>query len=195
MVATHPATLVLVYDWQGGEFAKRLGGVLCPSRDSLVVAIELNRRIVCYDADAGEHDPTGEGFEWFCQMAFEVGGITPGRKLVVVDECQDLIDPWNMPEALGDLLSRGRRRQIDTCIVGRSANSLQTEARDQVSELYVFRCIDENSLKYPKSVGLDPERVKALKDTEFIHKDMRTGDQNELELFGKESNGSVVQST
>jgi hypothetical protein len=122
-------------------------------------------------------------------MVFEVGGVTPGRKLLVVDECQDLIDPWTLPDQLGDVLSRGGRREIDTALVGRSANALQTEARDQVTELYCFRCLDSNSLKYPTGAGLDPERIKSLKDTEFIFKDMRTGETKELALWNKKRNG------
>jgi hypothetical protein len=187
LIYTHPAPLVLVYDWQGGEFAKRLGAVLATDREMLAKKIDEGHRIVCYDAEAGEHDPQGGGFEWWCEMVFELAGQTPGRKLVVIDECQDLIDPYNLPTQLGDILSRGGRRMIDTCIAGRSANALQTEARDQVTELYVFRCLDANSLKYPTSLGLDAETIQGLPDTHFIFKNMRTGQQNELALWAKKS--------
>lgn len=187
LIYTHPAEIVLVYDWQGGEYAKRLGAKLCFSREALAEAISQGHRIICYDAEAGEDDPQGAGFEWFCGMAFELAGHTAGRMLFVVDECQDLIDPWNMPESLGNVLSRGGRREMDTAIVGRSANALQTEARDQVSELYCFRVLDANSLKFPVAMGLDPERVKSLPDTEFVFKDMRTGQMKELALWAKKT--------
>lgn len=194
LIHTHPAPLVLVYDWQGGEFGRRLGGRLCASREELAEAIDGGTRLVCYDAEVGEQDPQGAGFEWFCEMAFEVSGVTPGRKLVVADDCHDLLDPWNMPPALGKLLGRGRRRLVDTCLIGEAANCLQTKARNQVSELYVFRCTDENSLKYPASVGLDIEKVKNLQDTHFIYRDMRTGDQKELDLWGQKSKPEIVSS-
>jgi hypothetical protein len=119
-------------------------------------------------------------------MVFEVGGCIPGRKLFVVDECQDLIDPYNMPEPFGDILSRGGRRMIDTCLIGRSANALQTESRDQVSELYCFRLVDGNSLKYPASLKLDADQVQALPDTHFVFKDLRTGEQKKLALYDQE---------
>lgn len=184
-IHTHPAELILIYDWQGGEFAKRLGNRLCLSREDVEKALQDGSRIICYDAEAGEADPRGEGFAWFCTMVFEVGGTTPGRKLFVVDEVHELVDPYNIPEPLGDILSRGGRRMIDTVMIGRSANALQTEARDQVSELYVFRLIDANSIKYPKDIGLDADEIRGLKDTHFIYKDMRTGEVLKLDLWGQ----------
>ena len=180
---SHPADCVFVYDWQGGEFATRLGARKLASRDEVLSAIDEGERIVAYDAESGEEDASGEGFEWFCDTAFETSGVMPGRKLFIVDECQDLIDPYNVPDGLQRILSRGRRRLMDTCLAGRSANALHTVGRDQVSELYCFRCIDENSLKYPKSIGLDPEEVKSLPDTHFFYRDLRTGDKKRLALW------------
>lgn len=183
MIYTHPAPLVLIYDWQGGEFAKRLGEKISSDREELAAHIDEGRRVICYDAETGETDPTGEGFEWFCGMAFELSGKTAGRKLIVVDETQDLIDPWEMPTSLGNILSRGRRRMMDTCLVGRAANALNTVARDQVSELYCFRLTDDNSMKYPASLGLDTDEIRNLKDTHFIYRNNRTGETKKLALW------------
>jgi hypothetical protein len=182
---THPAPLVLVYDWQGGEFAHKLGAKSAVDRQGLEELITRGERVVCYEAELGESSPSEEGFEWFCGMAFELSGVTPGRKLIVIDECQELIDPWNIPPGLGKILSRGRRREMDTCLIGRSANALQTTARDQVNELYCFRMVDGNSLKYPTSLGIDEEKLKTLKDTHFIYRDGRTGKQMDLDLWGR----------
>lgn len=189
IIHTHPAELVLIYDWQGGEFALRLGAVLCPSREDFARAIEAGNRIVCYDAEAAEGTRGAKttGFDWFCSVVFELCRHTAGRKLVVIDEVQDLIDPWNIPEPLDDILGRGGRAMVDTCIAGQAANALQSAARNQVTELYIFRCIDGNALKYPVSVGLDAVEVQALPDTVCIHKDMRTGEKMRLELWGRKS--------
>jgi hypothetical protein len=194
LVASHPAPLILVYDWQGGEFARKLSAPLALNREMLAARIDEGVPVICYDAENGEHDPKGEGFEWFCAMVFELSGQTAGRKLLVVDECQELIDPWNIPEGLGTILSRGRRRMIDTCLIGRSANALHTVGRDQVSELYLFRQTDGNSLKYPASLGVDPESIRSLKDTEFIFRDNRTGETKRLALWGRGSKPPEVSS-
>lgn len=183
LIDSHPAQLVLVYDWQGGEICKRVSGLLVTSRAAFVEAVEAGHRIVCYDAETGEEDEKGAGFDWFCETCFTIAGEVSGRVLIVVDECQELIDPQNLPEPLGDILSRGRRREMDTCIAARSANALETEARDQVTELYVFRLVDERSLKYPKSVGLDADAILNLPDTSLVYRDMRTGEQKRLELW------------
>jgi hypothetical protein len=185
LIYTHPAPLVLVYDWQGSEFAHRLGATAAVDREELASRIERGDRLVCYAAEEGEAEPGGEGFDWFCTMAFELAGKTAGRKLFVVDECQELIDPWNIPDGLGNLLSRGRRRMVDTCLIGRSANALHTVGRDQVSELYQFRSTDENSLKYPASLGLDTDEIKALKNTHFIYRDNLAGESKKLALWEK----------
>jgi hypothetical protein len=186
-IHTHPAELVLIYEWQGTEFRSLVGGTVARSRNELKDAIDHGDRIICYDAEQGEEDPRGEGFDWFCGMVFEVAGKLEGRLLFVVDESQDLIDPYNLPENFGDVLSRGRRREIDTVVAGRSANALQTESRDQVSEFYCFRLLDENSLKYPKAAGLDVDQVKDLRDGEFFYRNMTTGEQHKLDLFKKKS--------
>jgi hypothetical protein len=184
--------LVLIYDWQGGEFAKRLRVRGCESRESVGDAISRGDRIVCYDAERGEskEDLKSAGFDWWCEMCFEVSGKTPGRKLIVADELQDLVDPYNIPDPLSDILCRGGRREADTCLMGTSANVLHGTGRNQVTELYCFRCVDENALKYPKALGLDPETIKGLPDCRFLFWDARTGEKKELELWGGKRNPS-----
>lgn len=177
------------FDWQGGEIASRLGGARAYTHEEFARRIDAGARLVCYivrdDLEAAQID---EEFDWFCDFTFELAGQLPGRKLIVVDESQDLIDPWNIPPGFERILCRGGRRMIDTVVCGSSANALEGTARNQVSELYCFRCVDDNAVKYPKSVGIDPEKVKALPDTHFIFKDMRTGRQNNLDLWGLKSN-------
>jgi hypothetical protein len=185
LIYSHPAPLVLIYDWQGGEFAHRLGVKAVESRAELATRIEGGERLVCYNAEQGEGDPQGDGFEWFCEMAFEVAGATPGRKLFVVDECQELIDPWKIPDGLGKLLSRGRRRMVDTCLVGSAANALHSVGRNQVTEAYFFRTTDENSLKYPASLGINTDEIRDLKNTELVYRNNVTGEKQRLALWEK----------
>lgn len=188
LIYSHPAPLVLVYDWQGGEFAERLGAKLAHSRHELAAAIKSGDRICCY-AGAGDQatpEEVATDFDWFCSMAFELAGETPGRKLIVIDECQDLIDPWNLPPALGSLLSKGRRRLVDTCMIGSAANALQSTARNQVTELYCFRSVDENALKYPGSLGIDTDTIRDLPNTHLVYRDNVSGDQKRLALWGGE---------
>ena len=186
LIYTHPAETVLIYDWQGGEFARRLGATLATSREQLATDIQEGKRIICYDAETGEADVKGEGFDWFCGMAFELAGNLPGRKLFVCDEMQDLIDPYNITENLDNLLTRSGRRMMDTCFIGSAANALHNRARNQVSELYHFRVIDESALAYSKSLGMEPESIRNLPDCQFIYRDNRTGETKKLDLWGRE---------
>lgn len=184
LILTHPAPLVLIYDWQGAEIGKRVGASIAYTRPALAEILDRGDRLVSYYPGLDKR-PKAEriaDFDWFCGMAFDLAGQTPGRLLLVVDEGHELIDPWNIPENLGAVLSQGRRREMDSCIVARSANSLQTEARDQMTELYCFRLVDKNSLQYPRELGLDPDKVKALADLHLIYLNGKTGEQKELVL-------------
>lgn len=191
LIHTHPAPLILVYDWQGGEQARRLGAKLATSREGMGKLIDSGERICCYDAEAGEgkQGVQGDGFEWFCEMSFEIGGDIPGRKLVCADELQDLgVDAYNIPDSLNALLTRGRRREIDTAFAASAANGIHGDGRNQVSEFYCFRCVDENALKYPKSLKMDVDRIMKLEDCQFIFRDNRTGEIAELDLWRKKAN-------
>jgi hypothetical protein len=187
LIYTHPAQLILIYDSEGGEFSKRLGAKLATSRDDFLAMVESGERLCCYDAEAGEDDPKKAGLAWFCEVVFEVGGRVPGRKLAIIDELQNKIDPWNMPEYLDELLTRGGRREIDTCLIGSAPNALQCKARNQVSELYCFRLIDETAIQFPKQLKIDPASIRTLPDCRFIFLDMRTGQKEELDLWEKSS--------
>ena len=191
LIYSHPAPLKLVYDWDGGEYAHRLGVKPAISRDEIAEKIEAGEELVCYRAELGEEDPTGAGFEWFCDMAFEVSGSTPGRKLFVVDEVHDLIDPWTMPEHLGRILRAGRRRMMDTCLVGEAANAINSVGRNQVSELYLFRNTDDKALEFPKSLKMDVEEIRNLPKTHFIYRDRETGEAKKLALWQNASKEPV----
>jgi NADH/NAD ratio-sensing transcriptional regulator Rex len=182
----YPGEVVVVYDWQGGEIAHRVGGHLVDSRDALAEKLDDGEvKVICYNAEVAEKDPKGEGFEWFCHFCFEALGQFAGSKLVVVDELQDLITSHDVPEALLTLLTRGGRRQIDTLLVASQSNAIHNQCRNQITEIVVFRTLDENALKYPAALGMEIEEIKALPDCRFLHKSCRTGDQKKLDLWEK----------
>jgi hypothetical protein len=190
---SHPAPLVLIFDWQGGEFASRLGEKVASTREELAAQIDSGRRVICYypyHIPEKNIEEWAEEFDWFSAMVFELAGKTPGRKLFVIDEAQDVMDPWNVPDGLSAILTKGGRRMIDTCVLSRSGNAINTVGRDQVNEVYCFRLTDDNSLKYPKALGMDPEEVKTLKDTHFIYRNTRTGEEKKLALWDRKANGS-----
>lgn len=192
LIHLHPADLVLIYDWQAGEFAHRLGVLPSHTRDAVALRIEQGQRIVCYDPQipfGGDMDQVqADDFAWFCEMAMEVGGQMPGVKLVVIDEAHDLMSVYKIPWPLRGLLARGRRRRIDTILVASAANAVHSTGRNQVSELYCFKCTDENALEYPVSLGLDKQEVKDLPKTHFIHKDNESGEMLRLALWDENAN-------
>lgn len=195
-VFQHPAPLILIYDWQGGEFAKRLGAPLAESRTHLAHMLESKAfRVICYDAENAESDPESAGFDWFCGMVFEVCGWIPGRKLIVIDEGQELIDARNIPESFRVLLRRGRRRMIDTVFIADAANVIHNIGRNQVSDLYHFRGTDENAMDYAEGLGVTPDEIRGLDDLEFIHVNTRTGEKKKLALVHEKSSAKETPTT
>ena len=182
-----PASLVLIYDWQGGEISRRLGHEACADREAVGEKIAQGARIVAYDpGDELSEDAQEEDFAWWCDMCRTVAGGIPGRKLVVIDESQDLMTTQKIPAPLYKLLARGRRREIDTILIAAAANAIHGRGRNQVNEVYCFNCIDDNALEYPASLGLDREQIMSLQSGEFFHRD-KTGKLSKLDLFKKKN--------
>lgn len=120
-------------------------------------------------------------------MVFELCGQTAGEKVIVIDEGQDLMDPWTIPPELDDILCRGGRREMNTVIIASAPNAINGTGRNQITELYCFRLVDGNARKFPVSLGLDDEEIQKLPDTECLHLDMRTGEKGRLALWSKKS--------
>ena len=192
VVHLHPADLVLIYDWQEGEFARRLGAPLCTTREEVAHRIEQGHRVVCYDPQIPFEDEIEErqqeDFAWWCKMVMEVAAHFPGIILAVIDENHDLMTAHKMPAAERWLLSKGRRRRIDTLLVAAAANAIHNSGRNQISELYCLGCVEKNALDFPASLGLDPDEIKALPPTHFIHWDRRSRKITKLDLWGEKSN-------
>jgi hypothetical protein len=175
--------MVLIYDWQGGEFAARLGAPKAETREEFFRLIDKGYRIICYCPDEDSCDLEGEEWEWFCNTVFDIAGKTDEQKLIVADEVDDLTDPYNVPKPMKRILKRGRRLRMDTIFCGGSANALHSSGRDQVSELYQFRNIDDNALKFATRLKVNPDEVSSLDDGEFIHVDCRKGTKKRLDLW------------
>jgi hypothetical protein len=194
LVRLLPADLIFVYDWQGGEFAERIGVAGTDSRAVVGQKIEEGQRIICYNPG----DKLGEAaqlddFDWWCDMVMEVSGRVPGRKLAVIDEADELMTNQKIPDALYRILKRGRRRQIDTILIASAANAMHNKGRNQVSELFCFKCVDENALTYPTSLGLDGATIAQLAPGRFSHLNLVTGQRMELALWDGKSKGKETQ--
>lgn len=188
------ADIIFIYDWQEGEFADRLGAFLCTTPAEVAHRIEQGQRIICYDPQIEMDDDYEEklaaNFKWWCKMVMEVCSQLPGEKLVVVDENHDLQSAYKLPSGQRWLVTKGRRKRINTILMASGANGLHNTVRNNLSELYCFRCTDENALEYPASLGIDKEQIKTLPKTHFLHRDRATGEVKKLALWDEESNGS-----
>jgi hypothetical protein len=181
-----PAKVVFLYDWQEGEISKRLGAEATADRSVLQSKIVSGERIIAYDpGDELTEEEQQVDFAWWCRMVREVSGLIEGRKLAIIDESQDLMTTNRIPIELYRLLARGRRREIDTVLIASAANAIHGKGRNQVSELFCFKCVDENALDYPASLGLDREKIQELPKGHFVHKSLETGKMMELALWEK----------
>lgn len=170
-----------VYDSQG-EFHQRWDIPTAYDGEELFKLIEKGGW-VCYDpvetvesidakTDAGtldENDAPDPLADW-CAVVFAACKQLPGRKLVIIDELDDLTDVSNTPSKLLTLLRTGRRYQVDFYAICQGTNSLHNRVRQQITEIYAFAQGDDNATKWLVSRGLPEEKLLALPPGKYLYK-------------------------
>lgn len=171
------AAYKFVYDSQG-EFSSRFGLQAVYDGEGILKSVEQGGW-VCYDpvdsiesieeaglADDADADP----LQAFLSLVFAVCKEVPGRKLVVIDELDDLTDVSNTPSKLLTLLRTGRRYQVDFYAICQGTNSLHNRVRQQITEIYAFAQGDDNATKWLVSRGMPEEKLLALPPGKYLYK-------------------------
>jgi hypothetical protein len=82
--------------------------------------------------------------------------------VVVIDELNRFAETNYWPEALQEMIQRGRDFKIDKLFGAQWFGTIPTWCRDSFSEIYVFRHTDKNGLARLSDIGFDTEEVKNL---------------------------------
>lgn len=168
-----------IFDHQG-EFSQRLHLHPCTTFEEIRRRGE-RERIVCFDYSSEYPGQLTESFEAFCEEVFSISKdhlVNNGHDcLFVCDELQKCCKPALCPQALKNIVQTGRRFGVDSLLLSQQPNRLSNEVREQVTELVCFNLIDENSLKFCESMGIDTAPIQKLKPLHYLWFNLNTGEQ------------------
>lgn len=164
VLANMKARLRLIFDPEG-EFSARLGLPLCRTFAQLDAAVPTGW--ACFDP-YDEFENPEDGIRFFCRYAFEVSERMPGRKVLMVDELQELLSGHKIPPELASVVWRGRRRGLDSVFIGHAPNELHNTVRSQLTEVVCFQLTDANALDFPQGFGFNPEELRTLPQFRYV---------------------------
>lgn len=134
---------------------------------------------ICFDPVKEFAGKSPEAFEFFSDLIFETIQNCKGRKIFICDEIQMLCDPHEIPEGLMKILDTGRRYQTDCFFITNALNGIHNRVRNQITMLYAFRMVEKNSLKFCEENGFDSEKIRNLKNGEYVWRNFNTGESGE----------------
>lgn len=168
--------IIFIFDHEG-EYADRFDKQAITDPDDLVQKTALGGYVVFDPIQCPGSKQ--EAFEFFCQYVFSVSETVKGRKIFACDELQSFVNPDNEPKNFLNLIERGRRLELDIVCIAQAPNRLHNAVRNQMTEVITFAHTDENAIKYLADQGLDPDKIRSLKNGQWLHKNIKTGEFSE----------------
>lgn len=157
------------------EFSQKLGGLpVCCTLEQLCVATQKGGTI-CFDHQVLYPGDRTAGAMFFAEFVYSVAGHLRGRKILVIDELQEVAGPDDQPFELIKCLDDGRSLKIDFLGIAQSPNGIHNKIRNQLTEMFVFRQSDENAIKHLKQNGFDENEVRGLQPGQWLWKNLNTG--------------------
>ena len=90
--------------------------------------------------------------------------------ILVIDEVDQYCGANFSPTGFKKLINYGRHKNIEIICTSRSPAEIPKLLVSQMTDLYIFRMIEPNHLKYICSIyNGSPEDIKKLEDWKFIH--------------------------
>lgn len=180
---------VFIFDHQG-EFQSRLRLVPVYSIEELISRAS-NERFLCFDFSLNYEGQLEESFDEFCDVVFRLNKelfVHEGMdSLFVCDELQQVVGPHQCPKPLKNIMQTGRRNGIDTLLLGQQPNEIHNTVRNQMTELVLFRLIDENALKFSKNLAIDTSHILTQEKLCYTWYNIRTGELRKSRIDFKNS--------
>lgn len=163
-----------------GEFATRLRVPLNLSWSAFYDALE-KQRISCLDITEVDESGSEAAFDEMCAQVLDLQKtVFQGHgfdMLLVVDEVQKYTSAQYVSPHFKNCLETGRKWGLDTLSLSQRPNGINTAIREQFTEIFFFRMIEENSHKFGEYFGISAEEQSALADGEYIYLNMKTGER------------------
>lgn len=164
-----------VYDHKGGEFGHRFKLPTVYDVPGLCEATARGGWVVfnpCF-MYAGR---LPEGFTFFCDFVWAIATSHKGRKLIVVDELQNVTDNRKVSVEFQTFLDTGRSFQVDTVSLSTAPNAIHCRTRGQINKVFAFRQTDGNATEFLKEKGIDQNAVGTLRNGIYHWRDCDTGE-------------------
>lgn len=176
------ATRVFVFDHQG-ELAARLSQPSLLSLAAVFSAVEKGEKWIVYDPCDEYPGALDFAFETFCALIFDVCRAEDGRKLLVVDDLQEVADAKNLPEGFRKIWQTGRRAGLDCVLISHGMNETSSKVRNGITEVIAFANVDKRALEFLDALGFDAEVIRALPSGEYRGRNIRYGGQYKGNVF------------
>lgn len=163
-LANTAATVRYIWDPEG-EWAGRFGLQPCRNGADMMAAAPFGW--ICYDY-TGEFADEEEAIDCFAEWCMLHAERIGGRKIFVVDELHEYVTGHKLPPHLKSLITRGRRRGIDSVVLATSPNTVHNIIRSNTTERVAFHCDDPTSEDVLRSWGFNFEEVAALPKFHWI---------------------------
>lgn len=170
------ARVKYVFDWEG-EYSARFKHPRITDPGELDYKAAQGGYVIFDPCDLD--GPMQKHFEGFCEYVFLASEKIRGTQLFCCDEIQKFVNPDEPPEAFLQLLERGRRREVDIFCIAQAPNRIHNAVRNQFTEVVSFRQTDKNALIFLEDQGMDPEKIRNLKNGQWIAKNIKTGEFSE----------------
>lgn len=167
------ASAVFIFD-PIGEFSGRLG--IPAARNGFEIQTSLLTGWVCFDPSALFPGDDAEGFNFFCEYAYQVSERFPGRKIFVVDEVQSYMKPQSIPAELKELIEKGRKRELEILGMSQRPNEVNGALMNQATEIVSFALGSVNDGSALERQGFSAEELRGLPDRSFVARTRRGGE-------------------
>lgn len=160
-IVQSPARFKFIFD-PDNEAALRLN--VTPARTCADLAAATETGLAVYDYSAMFPGQRERAFLFFSDYCYTVAGRLPGLKLFCCDELQKFIGCRDdqYPQEFKNVVEEGRRATLDCLFVARSTNVCNTRLRNELTEIVLFRQLDERAVKFSESLGGPTEDLRCL---------------------------------
>jgi hypothetical protein len=176
LIRREKARWIFLYDHKQGDLARRFDEKSCYDLDELCEATSRGGYVIFNPAKMYAGKPE-DGFGFFADFVWNVSQSLKGKKIFGSDELDNLCDVSTPPDELLCILDQGRTFQIDCFFICQAMNALHNRVRKQMTEIFAFRQGDERGVQWLADKGMLPEKLTALKNGEWIYKNLNTGEE------------------
>lgn len=148
---------------------------LPPARNGYELGLGLCNGWVCFDPHAQFAGRLDAAVKFFCEWSYEMSAKLPGEKLIVIPEVWRYCRPQGIPQELANIVQSGRRVGLHLLVDTQEPNRLNSSILNGVSEFVAFKLQSNLALGVTDDFGFDREQVAALKQFEFISRDLDGG--------------------